>query len=142
VASKRLTSFFGDRRVYRYVNGKRDTAVHAGVDYGVPTGTRVLAAAPGRVALAQFRISTGFSVVLEHLPGLYSLYYHLDSLSVFPGSMVQAGELLGFSGMTGLATGPHLHWEVRASTENADPDCFVRQPILDKSLIFSILGLL
>jgi murein DD-endopeptidase MepM/ murein hydrolase activator NlpD len=135
VSSTRRTSFFGDRRVYRYVNGKSDTAIHAGVDYGVPRGTPVRACAPGRVVLARFRIVTGNSVVLEHLPGVYSIYYHLDTIAVAEETLVDAGTLLGESGSTGLSTGPHLHWEIRVAGENADPDVFLSRPILDKEAI-------
>ena len=81
VASQRRTSFFGDRRVFKYSNGGSDTSVHAGVDYGVPKGTPVSACGPGRVVLARFRIVTGNSVIIEHLPGVYSLYYHLDLIN-------------------------------------------------------------
>jgi murein DD-endopeptidase MepM/ murein hydrolase activator NlpD len=140
VTATRRTSFFGDRRVYRYISGSTDTSVHAGIDYGVPKGTKVTACAPGKVALARFRIVTGNSVVIEHLPGVYSLYYHLDSLSVNEGDTVASGELLGESGATGLATGPHLHWEIRVAGENADPDAFTARPLLDKEAILAILN--
>jgi murein DD-endopeptidase MepM/ murein hydrolase activator NlpD len=140
VNSTRRTSFYGDRRVFRYVSGQSDTAIHAGVDYGVPTGTEVWACAAGKVVLARFRISTGNSVVLEHLPGVYSLYYHLDSIQVGPGNLVNAGDILGKSGSTGLATGPHLHWEIRVAGENADPDAFVARAVLDKEAILGKLG--
>lgn len=139
VASTRRTSFFGDRRVYRYVDGSTDTAIHAGIDYGVPRGTEVRACASGKVVLARPRIVTGNSVVVEHLPGLYSLYYHLDTLAVAEGGLVEKGGLLGESGATGLATGPHLHWEIRVAGENADPDAFVERYILDKAAILSKL---
>jgi murein DD-endopeptidase MepM/ murein hydrolase activator NlpD len=135
VASTRRTSFFGDRRVYEYVDGSTDTSVHAGVDFGVPMGTEVWASATGRVVLATFRIVTGNTVILEHLPGVYSLYYHLDSISVEEGIIVQAGTLLGLSGTTGLSTGPHLHWEIRVAGENTDPDVFVSRSVLDKDEI-------
>jgi murein DD-endopeptidase MepM/ murein hydrolase activator NlpD len=140
VSSTRRTSFFGDRRVYRYTDGGRDTAIHAGVDYGVPTGTPVNACGDGKVVLARARIVTGNSVVIEHLPGLYSLYYHLDSIAAAEGHMVKAGQLIGRSGATGLATGPHLHWEIRVSGENTDPDAFLAQPVIDKEAILSKIG--
>ena len=132
VTSTRKTSYYGHRRVYDYSDHTRDTTIHAGVDYGVPTGTEVRAAARGKVVLAKKRIVTGNSVILEHLPGVYSLYYHLDTIAVSEGSVVDAGTLLGKSGSTGLATGPHLHWEIRVSGENADPDAFMARPVLDK----------
>ena len=140
-AGTRRTSYFGNRRVYVYTSGARDTSIHAGVDYGVPTGTPVRACARGKVVLAKFRISTGYSVVMEHLPGLYSLYYHLNAVNVMEGSIIDAGTKIGESGATGLATGPHLHWEIRASTENTDPDALVNRAVLDKTLILGKLGL-
>jgi murein DD-endopeptidase MepM/ murein hydrolase activator NlpD len=139
VTSTRRTSFFGDRRVYRYASGATDTSIHAGVDYGVPTGTEVRACAAGKVVLARPRIVTGNSVVIEHLSGVYSLYYHLDKIEVKEGVEVEAGRLIGLSGSTGLATGPHLHWEVRAAGENTDPDAFVSRAILDKNEILGKL---
>jgi murein DD-endopeptidase MepM/ murein hydrolase activator NlpD len=140
VTSTRRTSFFGDRRVFKYSNGKNDTSIHAGVDYGVPKGTPVNACGPGKVVLARFRIVTGNSVIIEHLPGVYSLYYHLDKIEVNEGAMIGVGALLGLSGATGLATGPHLHWEIRVSGENTDPDAFIARPILDKDAILGKIG--
>jgi len=137
VTATRRTSFFGDRRVYKYSNGGSDVSIHAGIDYGVPKGTLVTSCGPGRVVLARNRIVTGNSIVIEHLPGVYSLYYHLDKIEVEEGSMVEAGTRLGQSGATGLATGPHLHWEIRVSGENSDPDAFIARPILDKDAILS-----
>ena len=137
VTSTRRTSFFGDRRIFKYSNGKSDTSIHAGVDYGVPTGTVVMACGPGKVVLARSRIVTGNSVIIEHLPGVYSLYYHLDKIEVAENAVVTTGTVLGQSGATGLATGPHLHWEIRVSGENTDPDAFIARPILDKDAIFT-----
>jgi murein DD-endopeptidase MepM/ murein hydrolase activator NlpD len=140
VTSTRRTSFFGDRRVYQYSNSKSDTSIHAGVDFGVPTGTQVASCGAGRVILAAMRIVTGNSVVIEHLPGVYSLYYHLSAIEVKEGGMVEAGTRLGLSGATGLATGPHLHWELRVNGENTDPDAWTARPVLDKEAILSKIG--
>jgi len=140
VTATRRTSLYGSRRIFQYTSGGSDMTVHNGIDYGVPTGTDVMASARGRVVLARPRIITGKSVVLEHLPGVYSIYYHLDSLAVNEGEIVEAGAILGQSGMTGLATGPHLHWEIRVSGEAADPDAFLSRPILDKNEILSHLS--
>jgi murein DD-endopeptidase MepM/ murein hydrolase activator NlpD len=140
VTSTRRTSFFGDRRVYQYSNGKSDTSIHAGVDFGVPTGTQVTSCGAGRVVLAAMRIVTGNSIVIEHLPGVYSLYYHLSAIDVKEGGLVEAGTRLGSSGATGLATGPHLHWELRVNGENTDPDAWTARPILDKEAILSKIG--
>ncbi|MBQ0039359.1 MAG: M23 family metallopeptidase [Treponema sp.] len=124
VEATRRTSFFADRRVYQYTTGKSSTSLHLGIDYGVPTGTEVRAPGEGKVVMAENRVSTGWSVCIEHLPGLYSLYYHMDGLKVKEGDMVKAGTLIGLSGATGLATGPHLHWEVRLNFEAVSPDFF------------------
>ncbi|MDR2448227.1 MAG: M23 family metallopeptidase [Treponema sp.] len=139
-ADTRRTGFFGDRRVYRYNTGKTDTAIHAGIDYGVPTGTTVRACADGKVALAEYREVTGNSVVIEHLPGVYSIYYHMSKLAVKEGTVVQNGRVLGESGATGLATGPHLHWEIRVAGENTDPDICSARPIFDRDALLAKLG--
>lgn len=124
--SNRLTSFFGDRRTFTYTDGKSSTSLHYGNDYGIPEGTPIVSCAEGRVVMAENRISTGWSIVIEHLPGLYSLYYHLKELDVKEGQMVKQGELLGKSGATGLATGPHLHWEIRLNMAAVRPEFFMQ----------------
>ncbi len=123
--STRYTAHFGDRRIYAYSNGKSSTSLHYGNDYGIPTGSEVRACGDGKVVMAEFRISTGWTVVIEHLPGLYSLYYHMDSLNAKEGDMVKQGELIGKSGSTGLSTGPHLHWEVRLNMCAVRPEFFM-----------------
>ena len=123
--SQRYTAYCGDRRIYQYTSGKSSTSLHYGNDYGVPEGTEVKACAEGRVVMAENRISTGWSIVIEHLPGLYSLYYHLSEMKVKEGDMVKQGELIGKSGSTGLATGPHLHWEIRLNGSAVKPEFFL-----------------
>ncbi len=129
--SQRYTAYCGDRRTYVYTNGKSSTSLHYGNDYGVPTGTEVHACAAGKVVMAENRISTGWSVVIEHLPGLYSLYYHMSELSVKEGDMVSQTQLIGKSGATGLATGPHLHWEVRLNGSAVRPEFFLNDFAFD-----------
>jgi len=139
VESTRRTSIFGARRVFVNANGTRSTSIHAGIDYGVPTGTPVFASGGGRVVLARDRIVSGKSVIIEHLPGVFSIYYHLDSIGVIEGDMIQAGQILGLSGNTGFSTGPHLHWELRVFGENTDPDALVARPLLDRTAFLSKL---
>ena len=124
--STRYTAWCGDRRIYAYSNGKSSTSLHYGNDYGIPTGSEVRACAEGKVVMAENRISTGWSVVIEHLPGLYSLYYHNSELLVKEGDMVKQGELIAKSGATGLATGPHLHWEMRLNGSAVVPEFFLQ----------------
>jgi len=134
------TSIFGIKRVYRYPNGKTSNSVHTGVDWRAPTGTPIFAAAPGRVALAMNRITTGNTVVIEHMPGVYSICQHLDKIAVKEGDIVQTGTRLGDAGATGFATGAHLHWEIRVATEYTDPMVFLGRKILDKEAILTILN--
>ncbi len=121
----RRTSYFADRRVYIYSNGKKSTSLHYGIDYGVPIGTEVTSCAKGKVVMAESRITTGWTVVIEHLPGLYSLYYHMNELNVTEGQFVEPGTVIGKSGKTGVVTGPHLHWEMRLNGSAVNPDFFV-----------------
>ncbi|GMO56385.1 MAG: hypothetical protein Ta2G_16240 [Termitinemataceae bacterium] len=130
------TSFFGDKRVYKYANGKTDTSIHAGIDYRLKADSEVAVCADGVVIIAEDRVVTGNSVVVEHLPGVYSIYYHLNTLLVAEGDELQSGDLVGLSGSTGLSTGPHLHWEIRAGTENTDPDYVTNVPLLDTEALY------
>lgn len=113
-----ISSAFGSRRSYA---GGVLSAPHLGVDLAVPAGTPVIAAADGRVALAEGLRVRGNAVVIDHGLGVYTAYYHLSQIRVQPGQEVRAGDLLGLAGSTGLATGPHLHWELRVFGVPADP---------------------
>ena len=139
VLTTRRTSHYGEKRINVYSSGRSSTAIHAGIDFGAPAGTEVFACAPGKVVMARSRIITGNTVIIEHLPGFYSLYYHMDKVETDEGSMVSAGTLIGRVGATGFATGPHLHWELRINGEHADPDAFTARPIIDKNAILSTI---
>lgn len=132
VTGGRRSSFFGDRRVYHYAGGGSGASIHAGIDIALPAGTEVRACAAGRVVMARARIVTGNSVVIEHSPGIYSLYYHLESIVVTEGQSVAKGQAIGAVGSTGLATGPHLHWELRIGLVAVDPELLLDAPPLDK----------
>jgi len=143
VGSTRKTSMFGARRVNVYPDGYRVTNIHAGVDIGAQIpgesflGADVYACGRGRVVLSRSRIISGNTVIIEHAPGIYSVYYHLDSLIAEEGQIVETGSLIGYVGTTGFSTGPHLHWELRVSTENTDPESILIRPLIDKN---SIIG--
>lgn len=126
----RVTAGFGDRRRYRYEGGGSDTSIHGGLDLAAPAGTPVIACAPGHVVFARPRILTGNTVVLEHLPGLFSIYMHLDSIAAKEGTVVAAAEPIGAAGSTGLSTGPHLHWEIRAGEIPVDPEYFLERDLV------------
>ena len=100
---------FGTRRVF---NGATKS-VHQGLDYRVGPGTPVSAVNAGTVILARPLYFEGNCVVLDHGQGLLSLYLHFSEIKVKEGDRVERGQLLGLSGATGRATGPHLHIAVR-----------------------------
>lgn len=135
----RLTAGFGDRRVYEYYDGKESVAIHNGIDIAAPVGTPVLACGDGRVVLAKDRIVTGNTAVIEHLPGVYSLYYHLSALHVEESDFVEKGTPIGAAGMSGLATGPHLHWEIRVSGVAVDPFLLAAEKVIDYDELFRII---
>jgi murein DD-endopeptidase MepM/ murein hydrolase activator NlpD len=101
--------------------GPRGAGWHPGIDFPARTGTRVVAAAAGRVAFAGYDDGYGLLVVLDHGRGVQTLYAHLSVAAVAPGATVAAGALVGRVGATGFATGPHLHFEVRVRGAAADP---------------------
>lgn len=87
-------------------------AAHNGIDYGLPEGTEVLAADAGKVIQVGRNADFGISVTLEH-PWGQSLYAHLKEARVVNGQEVKAGDVIGLSGQTGFAKGPHLHFGVK-----------------------------
>lgn len=120
----RVTSAFGTRRSY---NGGSLTSYHGGIDYGAEVGTPVLAAATGRVALAEELTVRGQAVIIDHGLGVYSGYYHLSEIAVEADQEVEQGDPIGRVGNSGLSTGPHLHWEIRVSGVYVDPLQWTRQ---------------
>jgi murein DD-endopeptidase MepM/ murein hydrolase activator NlpD len=136
---RRRSAGFGDRRRYLYADGGLGASIHGGMDLAVATGTEVDACAPGRVVLTADRAVTGLTVVVEHLPGLYSIYMHLSTISAAEGQVLERGEALGRSGSTGLSTGPHLHWELRAAGQAVDPEYWLSRPPLDKDRAAAIM---
>jgi len=117
----RLASRFGLRRFF---NGQ-PRAPHVGLDLAVPSGTPVEASAQGTVLAADDFFFNGKTVFLDHGNGLITMYCHLDRIDVRPGEGVGKGQVLGLSGQTGRATGPHLHWSVVLNGAMVDPELFV-----------------
>lgn len=122
--SGRLTSEFG-MRVAPIRGGWR---MHPGLDISAPTGTRVRAAGSGRVLSSGYRSGYGNTVVIDHGDGLQSLYGHMSRLAAAKGRPIRQGDLVGYVGNTGHATGAHLHFEVRLRGEPVDPLCFLSGP--------------
>ena len=108
---------YGSRRIFNGVAQRE----HQGLDYRVPTGTPVAAMNGGTVLLARFLYFEGNCVVIDHGQGLLTLYFHLSELKVKEGETVKRGQLVGLSGGTGRATGPHLHVAVRWQATYLDP---------------------
>ena len=109
---------------WRYSESKAAWRMHTGVDLAAPTGTPVLAARSGRVLLVQAVSGYGTTVLLDHGNGLETLYAHLSQAAVREGDWLEQGFQLGAVGMSGSASGPHLHFELRhrgAQLQAIDP---------------------
>ena len=108
----------------RWINGERRNS-HSGMDIKAPEGQPVKAANSGRVALVGDFFFNGRAVFLDHGQGVYTMYFHLSKIDVVEGQKVTKGEVLGRVGMTGRATGPHLHLGVRLGGARVDPASLV-----------------
>ncbi len=95
--------------------------IHRGVDIAVPEGTSVRTMAPGTVRFAGTMAGYGQVIWIDHGGDVLSVYAHLSRIDVTGGERVDAGRVLGLSGATGDATGPHLHFEVWRWGREADP---------------------
>ncbi|MBI2205357.1 MAG: M23 family metallopeptidase [Candidatus Rokubacteria bacterium] len=118
---------FGARRI---INGK-PRMPHAGIDYAAPRGTPVVASNAGRVALVADYFFPGRLLVLDHGLGLYTLYFHLDTVSVAEGEVVDRGQPIGTVGATGRATGPHLHFGAQLGSARFDPAALLELDLKD-----------
>jgi murein DD-endopeptidase MepM/ murein hydrolase activator NlpD len=101
------------------------TISHKGTDFHAPPGTPVYAMNSGKVVLTRDFTSYGNTIVIDHGLGLQTLYLHLSEIDVKEGDMVTKGELIGKSGETGYAEGPHLHLSVKINSISIDPMTFM-----------------
>ena len=113
-----ISTAYGTARSY---NGGPISEHHSGTDIAVDEGTPVKAAAAGRVAWTGMLPVRGNSIMIDHGLGVFTAYHHLSRIDVTVGQMVAQGQVIGAAGMTGLATGPHLHWELIVGGVNVDP---------------------
>lgn len=120
VAFTRISSRFSSGRKHPVLNRIR---AHKGVDYAAPTGTPVKATGNGKIVLRGKKGGYGNTVVIQHGSSYSTLYAHLNNFARGKkvGDRVQQGEIVGYVGSTGLATGPHLHYEFRINGVHRNP---------------------
>jgi murein DD-endopeptidase MepM/ murein hydrolase activator NlpD len=120
VDGARISSGFGMR--FHPVLGY--SRMHKGVDFAVPTGTPVMAAGSGVIQFAGRQNGYGNLIVVNHGNGYATAYGHLSRFGrgMRVGSRVRQGQVIAFSGMTGMATGPHLHYEIRLNKVQLNPN--------------------
>lgn len=106
-----ISSYFGEERSY---NGGPRGGHHGGTDIAAPTDTPIHVTNDGIVVMAERVLNRGNCVVVDHGAGIFSCYGHMNALRVLAGDVVAEGDVIGVVGSTGLATGPHLHWEMAA----------------------------
>jgi len=109
----RVTSNYG----WRAWQGK----THTGIDYGISTGTKVMASCGGKVIQAGWNGGYGYCITIQHANGIKTRYAHLSKIYVSVGQTVSQGERIALSGNTGNSTGPHLHFEVIVNGKTVDP---------------------
>ena len=103
---------------------------HKGVDYGAPTGTEVLSTGRGTVRFVGTKGGYGKFVEIRHSNGITTRYAHLSRYAkgMKSGKRIEQGEVIGYVGKTGLATGPHLHYEFLANGRQINPTKAVMPP--------------
>ncbi|WP_295163238.1 M23 family metallopeptidase [uncultured Brachyspira sp.] len=124
----RYSSGFGAFRGYT----KDYARYHQGFDIANTNGTPIMAANNGIVKVSRELFVRGNCVVIDHGEGVYSSYFHMSKLIAKEGQYVKKGDIIGLIGSTGMSTGPHCHWEMRAGNITFDP-----LSILEKSASFN-----
>jgi murein DD-endopeptidase MepM/ murein hydrolase activator NlpD len=97
---------------------------HEGTDFSAPVGTKVMATGDGTVVSSGFETGYGKKVIIDHGSGYKTVYAHLSKAVVRQGQHVRRGDIIAFSGNTGLSTGPHLHYEVRKNNIQVNPTAY------------------
>lgn len=117
IPGARITSGFG----YRDAPTAGATSKHDGIDYGASSGTPIYAADSGTVITAQYNSARGYYIVINHGNGMQTWYQHCSALYVSVGDKVSRGQNIAAVGMTGISTGPHLHFEVHVNGTPVNP---------------------
>ena len=117
---RRISSGFSNRRFHPILKVYRP---HHGVDYAAPAGTPVSAIGDGKVISAGYRGRNGNSVIIKHLNGYMTYYGHLSKVKrgIRKGANVQQGQIIGYVGATGLASGPHLDYRIKVNNRFINP---------------------
>ncbi len=117
---RRISSGFSNRRFHPILKVYRP---HHGVDYAAPAGTPVSAIGDGKVIFAGYKGQNGNSVIIKHLNGYMTYYGHLSKVrkSIKKGVKVQQGQIIGYVGATGLASGPHLDYRIKVNNKFVNP---------------------
>jgi murein DD-endopeptidase MepM/ murein hydrolase activator NlpD len=117
-----VTGSFGER--IDPFNG--EGAFHSGIDISAAVGQAVVAPADGVVIFADFMGGYGRAVMIVHGHGISTRYGHLSNFAVSPGQQVHRGDTIGYVGLSGRSTGPHLHYEVRINNTPVNPYKYLR----------------
>ncbi|MGA2351983.1 MAG: M23 family metallopeptidase [Terracidiphilus sp.] len=118
----RIASSFGERQ--DPING--EGAFHSGIDIDAPYGSPVRASADGDIVDASMNAGYGREIVIDHGHDVLTVYGHLSAMAVVPGQHVSRGQVIGYVGQSGRATGPHLHYEVRVHSVPVNPYKYLR----------------
>ncbi len=120
VAFSRISSGFTIARRHPILGTMR---AHKGVDYAAPSGTQIRASGEGKITFRGWKSGYGNVIEIQHWNGYSTLYGHMSRFDADfrQGSKVSQGDVIGYVGMTGLATGPHLHYEFRINGAHRDP---------------------
>jgi murein DD-endopeptidase MepM/ murein hydrolase activator NlpD len=117
-----VSEVFGVKRIMN----KKHNSVHRGVDYRGKMGTPVKAVNSGTVVLKKNLFFGGNTLVVDHGMGLFSIYMHLSEFHVSEGETVSKGQVIGLVGMTGRATGPHLHFGFKLAGVSVNPEALFK----------------
>jgi len=121
---QKMTDTFGEHRIFN--DGFRSR--HRGIDIRSPRGTSIRASNGGSVILARNLYFGGNTVIIDHGIGLFSIYCHLDKITVTERASIKKGATIGCVGATGRATGPHLHWGFRLRNRYVNPLSILHLP--------------
>ncbi len=108
--------------------GPRGGRPHKGADFRAPPGTPIVASIEGQVRFVGWQRGFGRLVIIDHGRGVETYYAHMQDQAATVGQQVAQGEVIGFVGMSGNATGPHVHFEVRVDGEPIDPMLVLARP--------------